>query len=99
VNKVLLDDLNEPFVLTSTFVLDQIANVPGPAAMTVPVGLASGKLRGIVTDKPQECFTGPYVCESGIVRKFYTLRFAPNIRIQTYDRNNHTKTSRHLVRI
>jgi len=77
------DDLNEPFVLTSTFVLDPIANVPGPAAMTIPVGLASGKLRGIVTDKPQETFTGPYVCESGTVREFYTLRFAPNIRIQS----------------
>ena len=80
------DDLNAPFVLTSTFVLDPIANVPGPAAMTIPVGLASGKLRGIVTDKPQEGFTGPYVCESGTVREFYTLRFAPNIHIQSIPR-------------
>ena len=50
--------------------------------MTIPVGLASGKLRVIVTDKPQGSFTGPYVCESGTVRESYTLRFAPNIRIQ-----------------
>jgi hypothetical protein len=45
--------------LTSTFVLDLIANVLGPAAMTIPVGLASGKLRSIVTNKPQETFAGP----------------------------------------
>ncbi len=55
--------------------------------MTIPVGLASGKLRSIVTDKPQESFTGPYVCESGTVREFYTLRFAPNIRIQSIPRS------------
>ena len=66
--------------------LDPIANVPGPAAMTNPVGLASGKLRGIITDKPQESFAGPYVCESGTVREFHTLRFAPNIRIQSVPR-------------
>lgn len=67
--------------------LDPIASVPGPAAMTIPVGLASGKLRSIVTDKPQESYTGPYVCESGTVREFYALRFAPNIRIQSTPRS------------
>jgi hypothetical protein len=41
---------HEPFVLTSTFLLDPIANVSEPAAMTIPVGLASGK--------PQEAFSG-----------------------------------------
>ena len=55
--------------------------------MTIPVGLASGKLRSIVTDKPQERFTGSYVCEAGTVREFYTLRFAPNIRIQSIPRS------------
>lgn len=74
-------NLDEPYRLESTFVLDPPANVPGPAGIMIPVGVSSGKLRSLAGSKPSARYPGPVVCESETVRERYTLRFARSIRI------------------
>lgn len=74
-------NLDEPFRLSSTFRLDPVANVPGPAGMMIPIGLSSGRLQELASYKLSAGYAGPFVCESQTVREHYTLRFAPSIRI------------------
>ncbi|MEI8266808.1 MAG: DUF3857 and transglutaminase domain-containing protein, partial [Betaproteobacteria bacterium] len=45
-------DLDKPWKVESTFELDPVVNIPGPSAMAIPVGLAPGRLRSLVTTKP-----------------------------------------------
>jgi hypothetical protein len=74
-------NLDEPYRLSSTFLLDPVANVPGPAGMMIPIGLSSGKLQALASYKLSAKYLGPFVCESETVREQYTLRFARSIRI------------------
>jgi transglutaminase-like putative cysteine protease len=74
-------DLNKPFTTDTEFTLDAIANVPGPGAMTVPIGLAPGELAAIASDRPPEKFTIPYVCSTRIVGEAYQIRFPDNTKV------------------
>lgn len=74
-------DLNEPFTTDSEFTLDAIANVPGPGAMAVPVGLAPGELAIIANERPPEKFIRPYVCMSRWVDENYQIKFPSNTKI------------------
>ena len=38
-------DLDTPWVLEAVFELDALVNLPGPSAMTIPVGLAPGRIK------------------------------------------------------
>lgn len=40
-------DLDAPWVITSSFVLAPMINLPGPSALVIPVGLAPGNIKGI----------------------------------------------------
>lgn len=74
-------DLNEPFTTDSEFTLDAIANVPGPGAMTIPVGLAPGELATIANERPPEKFTRPYVCVTKWVNEVYQINFPSNTKV------------------
>jgi len=74
-------DLNKPFTADTEFTLDAVANVPGPGAMTVPIGLAPGELAAIASDRPPEKFTIPYVCSTRMVGESYQIRFPDNTKV------------------
>ncbi|MBU3579755.1 DUF3857 and transglutaminase domain-containing protein [Polynucleobacter sp. 73C-SIWE] len=74
-------DLDKPFTTNTEFTLDAIANVPGPGAMTVPVGLAPGELASIANDRPPEKFTVPYSCSTRMVGEAYQIRFPDNTKV------------------
>lgn len=74
-------DLNEPFTTDSEFTLDAIANVPGPGAMTIPVGLAPGELATVANERPPEKFTRPYVCATKWVNEVYQINFPSNTKV------------------
>jgi len=74
-------DLNKPFTTDTEFTLDAISNVPGPGAMTVPIGLAPGELAAIASDRPPEKFTTPYVCSTRTVGEAYQIRFPDNTKV------------------
>ena len=74
-------DLNKPFTTDAEFTLDAVANVPGPGAMTVPIGLAPGELASIASDRPPEKFTVPYVCSTRMVGESYQIRFPDNTKV------------------
>ncbi|MCF8190235.1 MAG: DUF3857 domain-containing protein [Polynucleobacter sp.] len=74
-------DLNKPFTTDTEFTLDAVANVPGPGAMTVPIGLAPGELAAIASDRPPEKFTLPYVCSTRMVGESYQIRFPDNTKV------------------
>jgi transglutaminase-like putative cysteine protease len=74
-------DLNKPFTTDTEFTLDAIVNVPGPGAITVPVGLAPGELALIANDRPPEKFTVPYTCSTKKVGEAYQILFPNNVRV------------------
>jgi hypothetical protein len=74
-------DLDQPFTSDSEFTLDAIANVPGPGAITVPVGLAPGELAIIANDRPPEKFTLPYTCATRMVGEAYQIQFPSNTKV------------------
>lgn len=74
-------DLDKPFTSDTEFTLDAIANVPGPGAITVPVGLAPGELALIASDRPPEKFTVPYTCSTRMVGESYQIRFPSNAKV------------------
>ena len=74
-------DLDKPFKVASTFNLDPMINIPGPGAMTIPIGLTPGKLVNIAFTKPHENRHFPYVCISQTIAEFFEIEFPKNIKI------------------
>jgi hypothetical protein len=74
-------DLTVPWEVTSSFELDPVVNMPGPAAMTVPVGLAPGVIRGMRNEKaaPQRRFE--FYCGSHGYREETEIALPASTRI------------------
>ena len=74
-------DLTVPWELKSSFELDPVVNMPGPAAMTVPVGLAPGVIRGMRNEKavPERRFE--FYCGSHGYREETDMAFPASTRI------------------
>jgi hypothetical protein len=75
-------DLDKPWKVESTFELDPIVNIPGPSAMAIPVGLAPGRLRGLVTTKPLSDRRFESACGSSRHREETEIRLPPKVRIE-----------------
>ena len=73
------NNLDEAYWIRSKFLLDPLANVPGPAGIPIPVGLAPGTLRWKASIRPLEERRFDYPCRSESVTEHYTLRFAPKL--------------------
>ena len=80
-------DLNQAFTTDSEFTLDAVANVPGPGAMTVPVGLAPGELASIANSRPPEKFIFPYSCATRSVSEIYQIEFPKNVKVSRVPQN------------
>lgn len=95
-------DLNKPFTTDTTFTLDAVANVPGPGAMTIPVGLAPGELASIANSRPPEKFNVPYSCATRSVTEEYQIQFPKNVKVSripqniTYKKNNIEYTASYI---
>lgn len=74
-------DFSKRFALTAHFELDAPANVPGPAAITLPIGLSAGRLAGIAAVRPPKERKFPTVCVSETINEKYTLRFPNTIKV------------------
>lgn len=85
-------DLNKPFTTNSEYVLDAMTNVPGPGAMTIPVGVAPGELASIVNSRPPESFRNPYLCSSRIVTEQYEIAFPDNVKVSRIPQNTRYQT-------
>ena len=72
---------DERYEENGTFTLDPIANFPGPAAMTVPVGLTQGRIYIISKDKPLDYRKYPYSCFGRTYLDYYTLEFPKKTKI------------------
>lgn len=80
-------DFNVPFIETTSFILDPISNFPGPAAMTVPVGLTEGKIYLTAYSKPLEKREFPYQCYGRTYEDDYSLEFPDNTKITKIPNN------------
>jgi transglutaminase-like putative cysteine protease len=95
-------ELDKPFTTDTEFTLDAVANVPGPGAMTIPVGLAPGELASIAISRPPEKFTVPYSCSTRSVTEQYQITFPKNVKVSripqniTYKKNNIEYTASYL---
>ena len=74
-------DLNVPFKLQSEFTLDSVMNIPGPGAITIPVGLSPGYFANLQYNKPSEKFYFPYICLSGTIIEESEIIFPKNIKV------------------
>jgi Domain of Unknown Function with PDB structure (DUF3857)/Transglutaminase-like superfamily len=74
-------DIDKPFVLEATFKLDPVANMPGPAAMTVPVGVASGSIFLAAKDKPNFIHDYPFACYPAESMESYEIKFPDKVKV------------------
>jgi transglutaminase-like putative cysteine protease len=74
-------DLASPWEVHGQFALDPVVNVPGPSAMSIAVGLAPGRLRGMATSTPPAQRRFDRYCLSGQHREEIELRVPPRVRI------------------
>ncbi len=75
------NSFNERYEENGTFTLDPVANYPGPAAMTIPVGLTQGRIYTISKDKPLDTRKYPYSCFGRTYLDYYTLEFPKKTKI------------------
>ena len=74
-------DLDKSWQVTGNFVLDPLVNVPGPAAMTIPIGLASGNIRSRMAIKPLPNRQFPGMCASMQHSEQIELAFTPEMQV------------------
>ena len=73
--------LDKPFEISSTFTLDPVSNVPGPAAMPIPVGLTLGAMSRDMFSKPKDRIKFPTHCDSFTFSDHYDIEFPSSINI------------------
>ncbi len=74
-------DLGSAWEMRAHFELDPVVNLPGPSAMTIPVGVAPGILRGITTTSRPPGRRFDRYCLSRQHREEIELRLPPQVRI------------------
>ncbi len=73
--------LDTPLTVTSEFKIASMSNFPGPAAMTIPMGLAPGDLTIRGYGNPNFEVTKPFICSSYQYEENYDLVFDPSIKL------------------
>lgn len=92
-------DLDSQFELKSRFKLDPVSNVPGPAAINIPVGAAPGAIYVISRNKPETKQDFPYVCYPERAHEVYQIKFPDSVKVtripkdRTYTKDNITYRS------
>jgi hypothetical protein len=75
-------DLDTPWQVVSEFELKPVVNVPGPSAMTVPVGIAPGYLRQISSSTVPKSRRFPASCRSVRYLEHTKLEFPRQLHVQ-----------------
>jgi len=96
-------DLDVPLEIKSTFILDPISNMPGPAALAVPVGASPGELFLLAKDKPDLVHDYPFSCYPQKIAEEYEIEFPASVKItripkgQSYSKDNITYKSSYTL--
>jgi hypothetical protein len=75
-------DLDTPWQVVSEFELKPVVNVPGPSAMTVPIGIAPGYLREISSSTVPKSRRFPASCRSVRYVEHTELEFPRQLYVQ-----------------
>lgn len=75
-------DLDTAWQVVSKFELKPVVNVPGPSAMTVPVGIAPGYLRAISSASVPQARRFPASCRSVRYVEHTELEFPSQLRVE-----------------
>jgi len=96
-------DLERTFWIKTIFTLDPISNIPGPAAISIPAGLAYKAIKNGYLRKPTDKLNLPEICDSFETKNSYEIEFPSNIKIThipdnvTYE-DEYTKYSSTYIR-
>jgi hypothetical protein len=74
-------DLDVPYQENTTFLLDPKSNIPGPAALTMPIGLSQNKIYQTAINKPLTKRNFPYQCWGRVYKTHYELTLPSNVKI------------------
>lgn len=80
-------NFDTPWQVGSEFKLDPVVNVPGPSAMTIPVGLAPGRIKNfadVVLPKERRF---PTVCNSTQHEEWIELEFSKEMKVTRVPKN------------
>jgi hypothetical protein len=91
-------NLDTSWTVETEFKLDPLVNVPGPSAMTIPFGLAPGKLHAMASFKALETRRFPQACSSLEFRETTTLRFPTHLKITRIPSNIKTSVGSYHYR-
>lgn len=86
------DDMGAEWLVNSSYLLDPVSNFPGPGAMRIPVGIASGALYQTSTfrhdpapqDRPTPCMANTVVERTEIIfpKSVRITRLPPNVTVR-----------------
>jgi len=74
-------DLDKPWKVEAEFTLDPLVNIPGPSAMTIPVGVAPGHIKQLAIGKSPKMRRFPMMCGSSRHLENIEIEFLPSMKI------------------
>ena len=74
-------DLDRPWKVEAEFILDPLVNIPGPSAMTVPVGVAPGRIKALAGGKAPKVRRYPTGCGASRHVENIEIAFLPTMKI------------------
>jgi len=74
-------DLDIPWKVEAEFTLDPLVNIPGPSAMTIPVGVAPGHIKQLASGKSPKMRRFPMMCGSSRHLENIEIEFLPSMKI------------------
>ena len=80
-------NLDKPWIVEAVFELDPVVNVPGPSAMTIPIGLIPGNIKSASNAKVPETRRFPFACGTGSYRETTTLTFPKSVHMERIPEN------------
>ena len=80
-------DLDSPWQVSSVFQLDAVVNLPGPSAMTLPVGVTPGRIKGMAHYKPPVARRFPSACGSGKHSESISLQLPAHVKVERMPSN------------
>ena len=80
-------DLDSPWQVSSVFQLDAVVNLPGPSAMTLPVGVTPGRIKGMAHYKPPAARRFPSACGSGKHSESISLQLPAHVQVERIPSN------------
>jgi transglutaminase-like putative cysteine protease len=80
-------NFDQPWQVNSSFELDPVVNVPGPSAMTIPVGLAPGRIKNFADVVLPKARRFPTTCNSTQHEEWIELSFPKGMKVTRVPQN------------